>query len=427
MLHTRGERPGWDHEPVELEESEPEVVPIGVTALARSYVHGFSAAPYPTVGVEEELLLVEPGSFQPVNEIGQVLALVGADRRFAAELRACQLELRTRICVTVADVRRELAAARARAVERLDGQLRLLAVGTHPACTEPSTVVPQRRYKRIASEWPWATRRGQPSGLHIHVGVGGPEEALAVFNAARSYLPELAALAANSPFFEGVESGLASTRLKLTEDKPRAGIPPAFASWEKLAEFAAWGIGGGLFNDLSYLWWDLRPRPEYGTLEFRVADVQIRPEEAAAVAAVCQALVVSLAERAQRGERLPVHETYVLNENRWRAMRDGLDATLVDPDSGHAEPARMRIDRLLLELAPHAAELGGSEEFENAWSMLRSNGAVRQREIAARGGVRGLLSWLADETEQTATEPTTTPVPRLTWLEPETAAAVSSC
>jgi carboxylate-amine ligase len=404
MRHTRDERPGWDHEPVELDEPTA-TAPVGAARLARLYAHGFEAVSYPTVGLEEELILVDPGSLLPLNEVARVLELVGGggDSRFAAELRACQLELRTPACATVADARRELAAARARVVERLDGQFRLLAVGTHPTSVEPSVVTAKTRYRRIARECPWATRRGQPSGLHVHVGVSGADEALAVFNAARSCLPELAALAANSPFFEGAESGLASTRLKLTEDLQRAGIPPAFASWGKLAEFASWGAAGELFADLSYLWWDLRPRPDYGTIEFRVADVQTSPVDAAAIAAVCQALVASLAERARRGEELPVHETHVLTENRWRALRDGVEATLVDPDSGLAEPARVRIDRLLLELAPHAAELGGSDEFEQAWSLLRANGATVQRQVATREGMDGLLGWLADETEESAT------------------------
>jgi glutamate---cysteine ligase / carboxylate-amine ligase len=422
MRHTRDERPGWDHEPVDLEEAlEPtQIAPASAQRLASSYSHGFAEVPYPTVGLEEELILVEPGSLLAVNEVERALALVGGDARYTAELRACQLELRTPVCVTVADAHRELAGARARVVERLDGELRLLAVGTHPAATGTSVVTARKRYRRIASEWPWATRRGQPSGLHVHVGVSGADEALAVFNAARSYLPELAALAANSPFFEGAESGLASTRLKLTEDLPRAGIPPAFASWGRLAEFVTWGIGGGLFGDLGQLWWDLRLRPEFGTIEFRVTDVQTRPAEAAAVAAVCRALVVSLAERAQRGERLPVHETHVLHENRCRAMRDGLDATLVDPDSWLSESARMRIDRLLLELAPKAAELGDDDAFEDAWSLLRANGAMRQREVAADRGMPELLRWLADETEQS-----TAAVPVLASLEAEPAAATA--
>ena len=154
---------------------------------------------------------------------------------------------------------------------------------------------------------------------------------------------------------------------------------------------------------MTYLWWDLRPRPEYGTLEFRVADTQTSPDDAAAIAAVCQSLVVALGARYRSGEELPSHESHVLNENRWLAVRDGADGILVDPDSGLAEPAADRIGRLLLELEPHARELGCSDELAHAWTLLPNNGARRQRVIAAERGVPGLLEWLAGETERVAT------------------------
>ena len=284
-------------------------------------------------------------------------------------------------------------------LERIAGRLRLLAVGTHPLTTLPSGVTDRDRFRGIAAEAAWATRRGQPSGLHVHVGVGDPQEALAVYNAARSYLPELAALAANSPFFEGHPSGLASTRLKLSEDLPRSGIPPAFNSWQGLAEFVVWAARGRLFPDLSYLWWDLRPRPDYGTLELRIADAQTTPGDAAAVAAVWQTLVAALADRFKRGEPLPVHETYRLSENRWRALRDGVDGELVDPATGRVEPTRGRIGRLLRELAPYADELGCVDQLAHAWSLLSENGANRQRKVAAQHGPGSLLEWLADASE----------------------------
>jgi carboxylate-amine ligase len=234
----------------------------------------------------------------------------------------------------------------------------------------------------------------------VHVGLGDADEALAVYNAARGYLPELAALSANSPFFEGQDSQLASTRLKLVEDHPRAGIPPAFASWRDLASFVSWGAGGGLFADVTYLWWDLRLRPDLGTIEFRIADAQTSLDQVAAIAAVVQCLVSSLRLRLRAGERLPVHPTHVLNENRWRAVRDGVDGELVDLVTGVAAPARARIASLLLELEPYAAELGCSAELELAWPMLVRNGARRQREVAATRGLDGLASWLSAETEQ---------------------------
>jgi carboxylate-amine ligase len=345
------------------------------------------------------LILVDPDSLMPVDAIDWVLAEAAGDGRFKAEFRASQLELCTSVCLTVGDAGRELASARTHILERVEGQLRLIAAGTHPASTVASTVTARDRFRGIADDCAWATRRGQPSGLHVHVAVGDPDEALAVYNAARSYLPELAALAANSPFFEGRPSGLASTRLKLTEDLPRAGIPPAFSSWRSLAEFVTWARRGGLFSDLSYLWWDLRPRPDYGTLELRIADVQTRPAETAAIAAVWQSLVAALAVRHRRGESLPVHDTQMLSENRWRALRNGLDGELVDLETGAAVPARDRIGALLDELEPYADELGCREELADAWTLQAENGAARQRATAARNRMRGLLEWLADESE----------------------------
>jgi glutamate---cysteine ligase / carboxylate-amine ligase len=368
--------------------------------LALRCERGFSSEPSLTVGLEEELILVDADSLLPVDAVDWVLAEVGRDARFKPEFRASQIELCTPVCLTCGDACRELTSARAHLLERIAGKLRLLAVGTHPLSAVASAVTDRDRFRGIAAGAAWATRRGQPSGLHVHVGLGDPREALAVYNAVRSYLPELAALAANSPFFEGHPSGLASTRLKLSEDLPRSGIPPAFASWEDLAEFVVWAARGRLFPDLSYLWWDLRPRPDYGTLELRIADVQTTPADAAAVAAVWQTLVAALADRFKRGEPLPVHKTYRLNENRWRALRDGLDGELVDPATGRAEPTRDRIGRLLYELAPYADELGCADQLAHAWSLRSENGANRQRKVAAERGPRGLLEWLADESER---------------------------
>jgi len=375
--------------------------PAGPKWLAALFADAFASAPA-TVGVEEELLLVDPDSLLPVDAIEVVLPLVEGDECFAPELRASQVELRTPVCSTVADACHELSGARRRLLAHLGGRFRLMAVGTHPSTAGPIAITARERYQRIAREWCWAARRGQPSGLHVHVGVADPDEALAVYNAARSFLPELAALAANSPFFEGEDSGLASTRLKLTEDMSRSGMPPAFGSWRELAEFAVWARSGDTAGDLSYLWWDLRPRPEYGTIEFRVADTQLSTADSGAIAAVCQTLVAALADRRRQGRRLPTHDNLRLNENRWRAIRDGLEGKLIDPDSGHLEPTRERIARLLGELQAHADALGCAHELAHAWTMLDGNGAIRQREVFAEHGIDGLLDHLARATDEQA-------------------------
>ncbi|HEY4346157.1 MAG TPA: YbdK family carboxylate-amine ligase [Gaiellaceae bacterium] len=384
--------------PSPLAEPHLTAEPDRIDRLAESYERGFAQGFLPTVGVEEELMLVDPETLEPAEIAATVLEEL-SDPRFAAELRTAQIELVMPVCLTVGDVCRELGSARSRLVESLGGRTRVLAAGTHPSATVPVGVTDKARYRQIAYDHPTAVRAGMTCGLHVHVGVVEPDEALAVYNAARSYLPEIAALAANSPYLGGIDTRLSSNRLKLTEELPRAGIPPAFASWRDLAGFVAWASEGELFPDLSYLWWELRPRPEYGTLEFRVADAQTSIDGTAAIAAVCQSLVVALGARYRAGEELPVHASHVLNENRWRALRDGVESVLVDPVTGVAEPARHRIGRLLLELEPHAACLGCADELSRAWPLLAADGACRQRAVAAGEGVRGLLEWLANETE----------------------------
>jgi carboxylate-amine ligase len=385
--------PDLDELPVDPSET------AGVEDLADAVLAGFSRGGGPSVGLEEELILVEPGSLAPVGAIEPVLARL-ADRRFAAEFRTPQLELILPPALTVGALCAELAGTRRYAVGQLGGAVRLLAAGTHPVATGAATITDRGRYRRIAADHVWGTRRGLPSGLHVHVAVGDPDEALAVYNAARTRLPELAALAANSPFFEGGYAGLASTRLKLVEDMPRTGIPPLFSSWRAFAAYAHWGLRAGLFPDLGHLWWDLRPRPDLGTLEFRIADTQTGVADTAAIVAVCQALVATLGTRFRAGDSLPVHPAHAIAENRWRAVRDGVAGELVDLDTGEAEPARHRIGRLLLELEPYASELGSSDELEHAWTMLARNGELRQRLVAIERGVDGLVAWLVEQTER---------------------------
>jgi glutamate---cysteine ligase / carboxylate-amine ligase len=381
------ERPTWIAEP---------------HLLAAGFREAFESGPSLTLGVEEELLLLEPGTLCPAAEIDQVLERMGGDARFACEFRSAQLELITPVGQTVSDVWRELAKARALAVERLAGSVRLAAVGTHPCSTDPVVITGGERYAKIAAEHPWAIWRGLPSGLHVHVAVRGADRALAVFNAARSYIPELGALAANSPYFECRDTGLASARMKLNEDLPRSGTPPSFASWEELARFLSWGALGGTIPDATHLWWDLRPNLVYGTLEFRVADAQTRVRDTAAIAAVCQALVASLAARYDAGEQLPVHDTHRIQENRSRALRDGTRGELADLATGRPVATAERLAGILTDVGLFAEELGCRNELLHAWTLLERNGAERQRAFFAAHGLDSLVEWLVRQTETPA-------------------------
>jgi carboxylate-amine ligase len=256
------------------------------------------------------------------------------------------------------------------------------------------------RYRMIEDEYRWAARRSVLCGLHVHIGVGGADRTLAVYNAMRSFLPEVAALAANSPFFEGEDTELCSIRPKLLGALSRTGVPPVFPRWADFVAFLDWGRSGGLFPDGSFLWWDLRPHTGFGTLELRVADAQTRVEDAAAIAGFAQTIVAWLAERFDREGALPIHEGHRIAENAWRAMRSGVRGELVNLDSGRREPTRERIGRLLETLAPIADELGNTAQLEAAGVLLAGNGADRQRYVAERDGLAGLVSWLACETAE---------------------------
>lgn len=376
----------------------PPLVVDTAADVAEACREAFSHTRSLTVGFEEELILLDPITLQAANEIDAALLRL-EDDRFTCELRSAQLEVVTPPCVAVVDACRELRAGRLFAVDRLDGFARIAAAGVHPSSTTAIEVTDRPRYRQIALDCPWSVRDGLPCGLHVHVAIADPDCALAVYNAVRSFLPELAALGANSPILAGRDSGLASARLMLNEAFPRSGIPPVFRTWDEYAGFVSWATCGGVFPDESFLWWELRLHPIHGTLEFRVADAQTRVTEAGAIGAICQALAAALAEQYQAGEALPAHDTHRIAENRWRALRDGLDSVLVDLDTGVPVPARDRIGRLLAWLEPYAEALGARNELLAAWTLLAENGAERQRRIAGELGIDAVVRRLADETE----------------------------
>jgi glutamate---cysteine ligase / carboxylate-amine ligase len=355
-----------------------------------------------TVGLEEELMLLAPDTLELSPSAVRALELVPDDGRFRHELREAQLEIVTPVGGNAVAAALHLAEARLELAERLGPEVLIASAGAHPFSAAWGEITEGERYRQIAQEYTWAARGNLPCGLHVHVAVPGSDRALAVFNAARSFLPEIGALAANSPFLEGIDTGLASARTQLAIAAHRAGPPPAFRSWEELVELVEWGRRGGLLPDATHLWWDLRPHAVYGTLEFRVADTQTRVEDAAAIAAVCQSLVAWLAARHDEHDELPVHDTARISENAWRAARYGTRGYLVDLDTGAAEETRACIARLLTALEPTAERLGLAWALLTARALLADNGAERQRYVSARHGAHGLAGWLADETTVSA-------------------------
>jgi carboxylate-amine ligase len=356
-----------------------------------AYVDLFDSVEPFTVGLEEEVMLVEPNTLVLCECARTFVDRLADDARFKLEMPAAQLELVTASHAGVPDAIAELADARRVLWDAGEGLARPLAAGCHPSSSGEGVLNRSSRYAHTIAEYGTLARRQLVCALQVHVAVGGARRTLTVYNALREYLPLLAALAANAPIYEGRDTGLASVRPKISELLPRQGIPPAFPSWDALTEELRWGAAAGSLPDVGSWWWELRPHLRFGTLELRVPDTQTTLAEAAAVAAVGQALVALLAERDEVPSPVP---TWRIEENRWSACRHGLEGSMADLRSGKRRATRDLLDDLLNELEPVAQGLGAGAAMYHARSLIERNGSTRQRAVFAEEGAAGLLRWL---------------------------------
>jgi glutamate---cysteine ligase / carboxylate-amine ligase len=338
----------------------------------------FDAVAPLTIGLEEEVMLVDRGSLDLLHRAEEVVERA-ADARFKLELPASQLEIVLPPSATVGESIAALDTARRDLSAAADGIGLLLAAGAHPFAAPVGRLSDGERYRAIAREYGDVARLQLVCALQVHIAVGGHERTLAVYNALRSHLPELAALAANAPFYAGRDTGLASVRPQISDLLPRQGVPPAIASWDDYADALRWGG----FPPEQW-WWELRPRPALGTLELRVPDAQSTIADAAAVAAVSHCLVAWLAARHDAGELEGPVPTWRIEENRWAACRHGLDAVFVDLATRARAPVRELLAQRVEALAGMADQLGCAEEHGEARRLLQANGAERQR-ASARG------------------------------------------
>jgi carboxylate-amine ligase len=346
--------------------------------------HRFGAGTPYTVGIEEEYMLLDPLSFDLVPAAERILA-AAAEGEFAAnaapELFASLVEFHTGVCPDVPAASRELRAIRAHAIAATEAQgLRLGSAGTHPfSLFERQQIMDRDRYAALLDQLQYAVRRELIYGLHVHVAVSDPDRAIRVVNALRDHLCELVALSANSPFWRGEPTGFASSRHMIFAAFPRSGPPPQFRDYEDYAGVVETLVVAGCLEDYTRIWWDVRPHPRFGTIEVRVMDAVTHVDEAIALAAYVQALVARYAEASN--DTHPV----IAHENKWRAARYGLDATVAGVDG--AVPIRSRIEETLRVLVPYARDLGCDRELEGVRAILRvGNGATRQLRAYAAGG-----------------------------------------
>ena len=373
--------------------------------------HNFGGGDQYTLGVEEEYMLLDNESFDLVQHVDTVLSAAQNGEltdRIGPELMQSVVEISTPVCKGVADVDAELRKLRG-LVSGIAGErgMRVGSAGTHPfSLFERQRITARDRYRNLVDQLQYVARRELIFGLHIHVAVDDPEKAIKVTSALLLHLPEFLALSANSPFWRGEATGLASSRQMVFAAFPRSGPPPRFRDYADYAEVVGQLEKTGCIADYTHIWWDIRLHPRFGTIEMRVMDAVTRVEETVALTAYVQALVKHYAERFESGGELPSFHRILISENKWLGARYGLEAPVMDLATGRRNrvPVAQLIRRTLREIAPHAKELGAERELEGVKDILaKGNGADRQlRVFNANRDIVEVASEIADATEAAA-------------------------
>ncbi|MFA4929682.1 MAG: YbdK family carboxylate-amine ligase [Patulibacter sp.] len=344
-----------------------------------------AADPAFTLGVEEEVMLLSPIGWNLEQAADELLPRMDPEvrRQVCPETHAASIEIGTGIHRTVDAARRELRVLRdavTRTGRRSD--LAVASAGTHPFAVWRETALGRGpRQVEMYGSMRELARREPTFALHVHVGLPDPDSAMRIFNRMRVHLPMLLALSANSPFWQGRDTGLASARTPLFQAFPRVGIPRRFDDYAQWVAAVDMLIACDAFPDASYLWWDVRLQPRFGTIEVRIMDAQIDLDATASLVALVQCLVRLEHEEAwaEPASRAPQE---IWEENRFIAARDGHDARLIVATDGCRVPLRERLATLLPRLRPHAQDLGCVEELEGVERLLEDPGAVQQRRLA---------------------------------------------
>jgi len=355
----------------------------------------FTHNPYPTVGVELELHVVDAATGDLVNASVEILQELGEGHpegehpKAKHELFQSTIEIITGVCRTPAEVTADLSTTLAEvrgAAERRG--LTVISSGTHPfALARDQLVTPNARYHALIEEMQWAARRLLICGTHVHVGVPSGEHAIAVVNEVLRHLPLFLILSSSSPFLEREDTGLASSRSKVFESLPTAGLPPKLDDWADFEAFMRTLITSGSIESVREVWWDVRPHPDFGTVELRMCDAVATLREVQAIAGLAQTLVAHVIDEIDAGTLQPPLREWAVRENRWLAARHGADASLIVDDHGERRPARELLAELVAELQPTAARLGTADDLADVLRLWEIGpGYRRQRRITSGGG-----------------------------------------
>ncbi|MBA2564595.1 MAG: carboxylate-amine ligase [Gemmatimonadetes bacterium] len=359
-----------------------------------------------TIGIEEELQVVDPGTRALRSHISEVLAegKLLLHEQLSSELHHPVMELGSGICRDVTEARRDVTRNRS-VICQLARQhgLRLAAAGTHPFThwADVEMTAGNERYERLVYDLQMVARANLIFGLHVHIGVEDRETAIHLMNSARYFLPHIQALSVNSPFWLGRNTGWKSYRSKVFERFPRTGIPDYFGSWADFESYVRLLMRTNCMLDGKQIWWDIRPHPNFPTLEFRACDVPMRVEETIAIAAVIQAVTAKLWKLYSENLGFRLYRRALIVENKMRAARWGLDGKLIDFGKKEEVPTRELMEELLEFVDDVVDDLGSRQALAGVRRILEEGtGADRQlRVFEATGDLKAVVDYVCDETE----------------------------
>lgn len=366
--------------------------------------HNFAGPPF-TIGIEEELMLLDAESLNLAQAIDPFLESVPehAKAQVKPELMQAVLEIATTPCETVADAGTQLVELRRTVIEAAERQgLRIAAAATHPfALCEDQKIVDRPRYRELVEELGWIAEQEIIFGTHVHVAIEGADRAIYVADGIRRHLPLLLALSANSPFWQGRRTGMMSSRVPVFRSFPREGIPPHYGTWEIFSHRIEMMMRAGAIDDYTFLWWDVRPHPNLGTVEVRILDQQTRVEHTAALAALVASLAHRLTKLHDQDEPMIEYPSELIDDNKIRAARRGIDGRLIDFRRGEQVEAPEMARRLITLLGDNASELGCRDELESLTDLLdNGTGAHRQLAMFERtGDLRELVAEIAEKSQ----------------------------
>jgi carboxylate-amine ligase len=365
-----------------------------------------------TLGIEEEFQTIDPETRDLRSHISGELMEQGRlvlKERVKPELHQSVIEVGTSICRNIAEAEREVKLIRANIIQLAHKNgLKLAAAATHPfADWRSQGIYPDERYDTLVEDMQMVARSNLIFGLHVHVGCEDPETAIHLVNAARYFLPHILALSTNSPFWLGMETGLKSYRCKVFDKFPRTNIPDYFPSYGEYQSFVNLLISTGCIDNAKRIWWDIRLHPNFPTIEFRICDLPMRADETIALAALIQATIAKLYKLHAQNQGFRLYRRALIMENKWRAVRYGLDGKIIDFGKRIEVPVRDLIEEYLGLIDDVVDELGSRKQIEYIRTILKEGtGADRQLRVwRETGDLKKVVDYIISETEAEVGDP----------------------